>query len=50
MNTEIEYLIGGAIGGVIVALMWKFWLCGCGMKPLEDMGKFATVVIDPPWR
>ena len=20
-----------------------------GMKPLEEMGKFATVVIDPPW-
>ena len=19
------------------------------MKPLEDMGKFATVVVDPPW-
>ena len=19
------------------------------MKPLEEMGKFATVVVDPPW-
>ena len=19
------------------------------MKPLEDMGKYATVVVDPPW-